>query len=109
MSKEIYLKLIIDENDLDEIMKIVRKKPETIETYAPMIVDKFKDEVLEMYESHIRLQAGSSSSRDMYRGVCRMLKRYEKIADNGDKQRIVNELKIVHKRRPVFLDELRKI
>ncbi|WP_291579603.1 SWIM zinc finger family protein [Clostridium sp. UBA6640] len=109
MSKDIYLKLIIDENDLDEIMEIVRKNPETIEDYASMLIDKFKDEVLEIYESHIKLQADRSSSRNQYQGICRMLKRYEKIAGSGDKQRIVNELKILHKRRPAFLDELRKI
>lgn len=108
-SRDIYLKLIIDENDLDEIMEVVRKNPETIEDYASMLIDKFKDEVLKIYESYIKSQSDYSSSRNQYQGICRMLKRYEKIAGREDKQRIVDELKILHKRRPAFLDELRKI
>jgi len=39
--KSMYLKLIVEENDLDEIMEFVRENPRNIEEYAEMLVDKF--------------------------------------------------------------------
>lgn len=49
-----YLKLILQENDLDEIMDYVRANPRNIESYANMLKKNFKDEVIAIYENHIK-------------------------------------------------------
>lgn len=104
-----YLKLIVLENDLAEIMEFVRENPRTIEEYADMLVDKYRDEVIEIYKKSIKLQASSSLNRKHYQEMCRMLKRYKKIAGKDSMKEVVNELSIAYIKRPAFLDEPRKI
>ncbi len=74
-----------------------------------MLVDKFRDEVIEIYKKHIKSVASSSSNRKAYQGVCGMLKRYKKIAGKKNQEEMINELSVLYKKRPAFLDELSKI
>lgn len=85
--RSIYLKLIVEENDLDEIMEFIRENPTNIEEYAHMLVGKFKDEVINIYNKYIKSSANSSLNRRDYQRVCEILKRYKKIAGE-EKQRI---------------------
>ncbi|WP_346938485.1 hypothetical protein [uncultured Clostridium sp.] len=107
--RSIYLKLIEEENDLNEIMKFVRENPKNIEKYAEMLVDKFNDEVMEVYKEFIKSVASSSSNRREYQGVCRILKRYKKIAGKESQEEMIKELSILYRKRPAFVDELSKI
>lgn len=107
--RKMYLKLIVEENDIDEIMNVVRENPNDIEEYADMLVDKYKDEVIEIYKKHIKSVASSSSNRKSYQGVCRILKRYKKIAGKNNQEELIRELGTTYKRRPAFVDELSRI
>lgn len=107
--RSIYLKLIVEENDLDEIMEFVRENPRNVEQYAEMLVDKFRDEVIEIYKKHIKSAASSSSNRKDYQGVCGILKRYKKIAGKKNQEHMINELSALYRKRPAFVDELNKI
>ncbi|MDN5315932.1 MAG: hypothetical protein PWR08_56 [Thermoanaerobacterium sp.] len=108
-SRNIYLKLIVEEKDLDEIMEFVKENPSIIEGYAEMLQEKFKDEVIEVYKKHIMAVANSSSNRKEYKKVCEVVKKYKKIAGNKNKEKIVDELIALYKNRPAFVDELNKI
>ncbi|AIS52840.1 SWIM zinc finger domain-containing protein [Thermoanaerobacter kivui] len=107
--RDIYLKVILEENDLDELMKFVKENPTRIEEYADKLKDKFKDEVIEVYKKYIKLAASSSSKRSDYQKVCEILKRYKKIAGEKSQKEIKNELMSLYKKRPAFIDELSKI
>ncbi len=107
--KSVYLKLVVEENDLDEILTFVRENPYYIEQYAEMLSGKFREEVIEIYSKYIKLEASNSSNRKEYRKVCAIIKRYKKIAGNSNLQKIISELKTLYKNRPAFLDELSKI
>ncbi|PRX24056.1 putative Zn finger protein [Orenia metallireducens] len=107
--KSIYLKLIVEEGDLAELMEFVRENPRTIEKYAEMLIDRYKDEVIEIYKKFIKLEAKSASNRKMYQKVCKKLENYKKIAGKEDLKELINELSITYKRRPAFLDELGKV
>lgn len=107
--RNIYLKLIVEENDLDEIIGFVRQNPRNIEEYAHMLVDNFMDEVIEIYNKYIKSAASSSSNRKDYQGVCGMLKRYKKIAGKINQEYMINELSALYRKRPAFVDELSKI
>jgi uncharacterized Zn finger protein len=106
---ETYLKLIVEENDLDELMEYVKRNPAHIEEYAEMLVDKFKDEVIEIYQTRIKSAASYSSNRRQYKEVCGILKRYKKIAGKKNQEYMINELSTLYKKRPAFIDELSKI
>lgn len=108
-SRGVYLKIIEEENDLDEIMEVVRKNPENIEKYANMIAEKFKDEVIEIYKTYIELKADNASDRGKYKEVCSIIKRYKKIAGSKNQQELIEKLNSLYKRRPAFIDELSKL
>lgn len=108
-SRDMYIKLITLENDLAEIMGFVTKNPDFIEKYADRLVNKYQDQVMEIYERNIMLKASLSSKRKQYKEVCRMIMRYKKIAGKNRVEKVVNELIMSYKRRPAFVDELRKI
>ncbi|MFB9759571.1 SWIM zinc finger family protein [Ectobacillus funiculus] len=107
--KNMYLKLIVEENDLNEIMEFVRENPGKIETYAHMLVGKFEYEVIQVYRQYIQSVANSSSGRSDYQKVCKILKRYEKIAGKQSTEGIIRELSVAYKRRPAFIDELSRV
>lgn len=107
--RSIYLQLITQEKDLDEIMAFVRKNPEIIEEYAGMLQEKFRDEVIELYKEHIKAAASSSKNRRDYQSVCVIIKRYKKMAGKKNQETIINELTAFYKKRPAFVDELSKI
>lgn len=107
--KNMYLKLIVEENDLNEIMEFVRENPGEIETYAHMLVGRFEHGVIKVYRQHIQLAASSSSGRSEYQKVCKILKRYERIAGKQSTEEIIRELSVAYKRRPAFIDELSRV
>lgn len=104
-----YLKLILQENDLDEIMEYVKANPRNIESYANMLKTKFKDEVIVIYENHIKIEASNASNRKSYQAVCGIIKRYKTIAGKKNKEDVINELTELYRKKPAFVDELGKI
>ncbi|MEG1009478.1 MAG: hypothetical protein RSF67_06690 [Clostridia bacterium] len=108
-SKGVYLKLIEAENDLDEIMEVVRKSHINIEQYAKILINKFEDEVTKIYQDYIREQARIATDRKAYNRVCKIIKRYLDITSYEKQEYIINELQNLYNKRPAFLDELSKI
>lgn len=107
--RSFYLRLIVEEKDTDEIMEYVRENPRTIEDYIHLLIDKYRDEVMEIYIKSIKLQASSASNRNGYKAVCGTIKRHKKIFGNKNVEGLINELTALYKKRPAFLDELRKV
>ena len=105
----IFLRLIEEENDLEEILEFVRDDPSYIEDYAEKLVNQFKEEVIEIYKSFIHSVAKTSSNRRNYQGVCHIIKKYKKIAGKLKQVELINELMDLYKKRPAFLDELEKL
>ncbi|NHM31686.1 SWIM zinc finger family protein [Neobacillus terrae] len=106
---DMFRRLIEEENDLDEIMEFVRRNPERIETYAEMLLDQRKEEVIEIYKDNVKSSAKSSSNRKEYKVVCRKIKEYKKIAGKQNQTDLINELRTMYLKRPAFIDELGKI
>ena len=94
-ASSLFLKLIEEENDLEEILKFVKDNPIYIEDYAEKLVKPFEEDTIEIYTNFIKSTASTSSNRRDYQGVCHKLTRYE--------------FKVLYRRRPAFIDELGKI
>ncbi|WP_152396605.1 hypothetical protein [Paenibacillus guangzhouensis] len=108
-SKEIYLKVIELEEDIEEMMDVVRHDPSSIEHYADRLIDSHKDEVILIYGNHIENAARQSNNRKAYQQVCKIIKRYKAIAGKDRYDELVMKLKELHGNRPAFLDELSKL
>ncbi|MFT8321990.1 MAG: hypothetical protein ABF649_13900 [Bacillus sp. (in: firmicutes)] len=108
-ASSIFLKVIEEENDLEEILEFVRANPGYVENYAKKLIQRFKEEVIDIYHCHIHSTAKTSSNRRDYQGVCYKLKRYKKVAGKEKELELIHELIGLYKRRPAFIDELQKI
>ncbi|MEK4870268.1 SWIM zinc finger family protein [Niallia sp. FSL W8-1348] len=108
-TNRIFLKLIEEENDLEEMLDFVENNPSYIEDYAEKLVKVFKEEVIEIYKKYIHSIASISSNRRAYQGVCHKITRYKKIAGKPQQVELINELIGLYKKRPAFIDELGKI
>lgn len=108
-SDYIFLELIKAENDLEELLKFVKRNPSYIEEYANQLVEPFKEEVIVIYKQYIKSVAGTSSNRRDYQRICQKIKRYKKIAGMQNQVELINELMGLYQKRPAFIDELGKI
>ncbi|MEG1411791.1 MAG: hypothetical protein RR904_07160 [Bacilli bacterium] len=104
-----YIKLIEEENDLDEILELTENNPWMIEMYAQRLKDKYKDKVIKIYDGFIKNLSKTSSKRDDYKNICLKIKSYKEITGNDKTEDLINYLKDTYKRRPAFLDELNNI
>ena len=108
-AKNMYVNLIEQEEDTDEIMAYISENPQYIARYADLLKDSYADEVDKLYSKHIRAVAQSSSKRSAYQDVCSLIRRYKNIAGQDNAAQLVDELRVLYKRRPAFVDELSKL
>ncbi|MBD2846571.1 hypothetical protein IDH44_15330 [Paenibacillus sp. IB182496] len=108
-ARAVYLQLIADKNDLEEMMAYVRATPSAVETYAARLSERYPEEMARMYGDAIHRTAESASDRKGYRGVCKMISRYQKIFGQASQAEIVLQLQAAYSRKPAFLDELSKV
>ncbi|TKC16172.1 SWIM zinc finger family protein [Robertmurraya kyonggiensis] len=108
-STRMFLRLIEEENDLDEILEFVKNNPSYIEQYEKKLLGQFKEEVIEIYQDYIKAEAATSSNRNQYKEICRKLKKYKVIAGDERLQELVAYFKSLYIKRPAFIDELGKI
>jgi hypothetical protein len=90
-------------------MDYVRENLTSIDSYAEILMDKFKDEVIEIYKKYIKFEASRASNRSHYKNVCAIIKKYKRIAGKQSQTPIINELIALYRKKPAFLDELSKI
>ncbi|MHA7966011.1 hypothetical protein ACX93W_17960 [Paenibacillus sp. CAU 1782] len=105
-SRNVYLKLISDKNDTEEMMNYVRRNPSVIEEYAPKLINLYAEEIERMYEAHILQAADASSNRKAYQKVCGKLKQFKKVIGKLAQEKIIEDLKTKYSNRPAFVDEL---
>jgi hypothetical protein len=108
-ARGVYLKLISDKNDGEEMMAYVRANPSVIEEYAARLLEDYREEVERIYSKHIYHAASSSSKRKEYQHICAMLKRYKQVAGRESQAEIILHLKAQYNNRSAFLDELAKL
>lgn len=104
-----FLKIIEEENDLEELLQCIKEHPSYIEEYSEKLAGEYKDAVIEIYEQHIANSAKRSSNRREYKNVCKIIKKYKQIAGKERQDELIDQLIALYKRRPAFIDELEKL
>ncbi|MFB9277113.1 SWIM zinc finger family protein [Cohnella cellulosilytica] len=108
-ANSMYLKLIAEAEDLDELMEYVKENPAEIEEYADRLAGKFENEINAIYRDQIKKTAQWATNRSNYKKVGYMLRRYAKIAGRDNQTALINELRELYRKRPAFMDELDQI
>lgn len=105
----IFLHLIEQENDLEEIMNCIRKNPNTLLKYIDLVIPKYREEVLANYQWLIENKAFKANTRNMYKEVCNLIVDYRKHDNEQNVKLLIEKLKKENIRRRAFIDELNKI
>lgn len=108
INRRMFVQLIEYENDLDEILLLVKEQPSSVEVYGYRIFEKYPEEVIRIFENYIKQQASIASKRKDYANVCWKIEKYEKFAGKDRAIEMINYLMYSFKNRPAFIDELNK-
>ena len=81
----------------------------TLDQYEKVLKKKFPDIVRDTYVNYVRKHAESVCDRTAYKGLMTYLKKITKYPDGrGKADQIAKEWKVIYRRRPAMMDELRK-
>ena len=103
--------IYIQEGMFDRLFEYVKSRPsiEKLEEFEKHLKDKYRDELLAMYEKEIRQWAKQASTRKSYAECCRVLGRMKKLGKPEQVKLLVGEFQNLYRKQPAFLDELRKV
>lgn len=104
-----YVEILKEEKLDDKLIEYCKRNISSIIHLYPHLVQDHFDEVNEMFQSYIQLEAEQSNNRSRYRNVCSQIKLYKKVCGANHAKVMVDDLKQKYPRRPAFLDELGKI
>lgn len=104
-----YLSIIKAENMTGKILEYCKREPYHLADLYPDIIASHFDEVNELFIDYINRNAAEANERRKYKGVCKLIKTYNKACGANQTQQIIEELKQKYPRRPAFLDELQKL
>jgi hypothetical protein len=106
--QRLYLELIEAENDLAALLDYVKMNPSAVEGYMDRLIEDYRDEVISAFKEYVETEAEKASNRPQYKMVCQLLNRFGKVAGRHQEDKLNNELAILYKRKPAFVDELGK-
>jgi len=104
----IYVKIVIAEGLNERLLEFCEENVSTITRYLSILLPLFPDEADKIFTNHIYRSAKKASSRPQYMDVCRIILLYEKSFSKKATD-IKNDLTELYKRRPAFMDELKRI
>lgn len=105
------LYIYTQENMWDKYMDYLRKNPSTynIDDAPKEIKKMFKDEIIRLYSSAVKVFFQRAANRDAYREGVGLLRNLIKYGGKADADKIVTEQKSRTPRRPALIDELSRL
>lgn len=104
-----YMEILAEEQEIALLLEQVRVHTEQIYLYGKLLAEKYTDEVYELFTMQINNDAEAAYGRDAYRTVCSRILSFMEAGYGGKAIEMVNEFKLKYKRKPAFVDELKKI
>ena len=95
----------------DRLLKTIVERGSiyTLDQYEKVLKKKFPDIIRDTYVNYVRKHAESVCDRKAYKGLMTYLKKITKYPDGrGKADQIAKEWKVIYRRRPAMMDELKK-
>ena len=105
----VYVKILIAEDLKPSLMEYCRRNICSLTELYRYLLPDYEHELLPLFEALIRKSASAASNRSAYQSVCEIIRHFKKACGDAGAFAIINELLETYKRRPAFVDELRKI
>ncbi|MDR1482633.1 MAG: hypothetical protein LBI74_08420 [Synergistaceae bacterium] len=106
---ENYMHILSKENELALLLEQVQIKPDLIYDYGKQLAPAYPDEVETLFVKQIAGEADRAGDRKAYAQVCGKIKMFRTAGYDERAGRLIDDYKLRFKKRPAFLDELRKI
>lgn len=104
-----YEYIISHENMSDRIYKFCCKFPDKISCYYERLkTTEFKEQSKNLYEQYIRNEGERVSNRSEYAILCKQLKKFSIECDTELAEKIAANFRELYRRKPAFMDELKK-
>lgn len=106
----VYKYIITKENMTEKIYDYCLKNSYNIvNMYSYLKNTEFEELGREIYEAYIYARADQASDRSRYADVCNIISEYKRECGERYSDPIISDLREKNRRRPAFIDELRKI
>jgi hypothetical protein len=108
-SRPLYLRILIDEKRVEELLDFCRTDVSAIEQLHPHLIADYPHEVNEIYTTYIYRLIERASNRKAYWSACQKIKGFQQALGAEAAVGLIEELKFMYPKRKALLDELGKI
>jgi hypothetical protein len=106
---EVFVNILIRESLVSNLLEYCIKNKSRIVHLYQHLLEKYPNEVNEIFKDYIEHAANEANERRKYKDVCKIVSTYKKACGAKKAEELIAGLKKQHIRRPAFLDELEKV
>jgi len=103
-----YMEVLRREHECDLLFEQIQAHPEEVYTYGKFLAEEYEGGVRSIFYNQIRKEAEKAYGRDAYQTVCGNLEVFTHAGYAPVAMALVEEFKLLYKRKPAFVDELRQ-
>lgn len=107
-SQEVYVKILIAENLKDLLLAYCRQKTWMLLSLYEHLIPDYTNEMVPLFQELIMKEADMASDRKSYRAVCEIIRHFRGACGNFPAKEMIGGLLDTYKKRPAFVDELKK-
>jgi hypothetical protein len=104
-----YMEILAKEKENDLLLEQVKKHAEEIYSYGKILAEKHPIDTRAIFTEQINKEAEDAYGRDSYKEVCSCIKCFAKAGYKAEAAKMISDFKLKYKRKPAFVDELKKI
>ena len=103
-----YMEVLHREHEYDLLFEQIQAHPEEVYTYGAFLAGEYEGGVRSIFYNRIRKEAEKAYGRDAYKIVCGHIEVFTRAGYAPVAMALIEEFKLLYKRKPAFVDELRK-
>ena len=109
LSYDKYMDILALEQEYDLLMEQVRLHPVQVYRYGEPLAAKYRDGIRAIFTAQIEKEAAEAYGRTSYSQVCSYILCFAQAGYRAEAGKTIDEFKLKYKRKPAFVDELKKI
>ena len=106
---DLYVRILINEKLKEYLLAYCKTISSSVVELYPHLLPDYKNDVEMLFVGYIRNKANTSSNRNQYQDVCKIINHYQKACGNKKATRLTIDLLKEYHKRPAFVDELKKL
>jgi len=103
-----YMEILEKEKEYDLLLEQTEMHMEQVYCYGKLLAGKYPSEVCSIFTSQLDKEASTANSRKSYSTVCSHIKLFAEAGYVEESQKLIESFKTKFKRKPAFVDELKK-